>query len=151
MGMLDSELIFSSAQAVTATGDTASTNVYDTGTPYNNAANAEEAQTGENLWINVLINTTVTSGGAATVQAVFQDSPDNSTWTDRLIGASFALAASVAGVILLQVQPPVGTQRYQRIVYRIGTAVLTAGKFDAYMSNTIQRNVQRPSGIPAVG
>lgn len=151
MGMLDSELIFSAAQTVTSTGDTASTNVYDTGASYNNAQNASAALTNENLWIQALVNTTVTSGGAATVAAVFQDSPDNSTWTDRLVGPVVALASLTAGTPLLQVQPPIGTQRYYRIAYRVATAALTAGKFDAYISNTIAYNVQRPSGIPAVG
>lgn len=147
MGMLDQEVIFSDAQVVTATGDTPSTNVYNTG-----GANGQgdAGQTGENLWINAFINTTVTSGGAATVQAVLQDSADNSSFADVVSGPSLALAASIAGAALLQVQPPVGMRQYWRIVYRIGTAVLTAGKFDAYVSNTIQRNITRKSGFPAV-
>lgn len=147
MGMLDSELVLSAAQTPTAIGDTPSTNVYDTGSAIGNAQGAEEALTGENLWLNVTCNSTATSGGAATVQAVLQDSPDNATWTDRLIGQSLAVAAVTKGTVLLQVQPPVGTQRYQRIAYRIGTAVLTAGAFDAFFSNAIQRNIARPSGF----
>jgi hypothetical protein len=144
MGMLDSELQFSIAQVVTATGDTVSTNVYDNG-----GANGQgdNGQTGENLWINALINTTATSGGSATIQAVLQDSADNSTFADVIAGPAVAVASAVAGLSLLQVQPPTGMRRYWRIAWRIGTAVLTAGKFDAYVSNTIQRNVQRPSGF----
>ena len=150
MGMLDSECIFSNAQAVTATGDTASTNVYDTGTPYNNAQDAENALSNENLWINVFVNTQVAGVGSSTA-AVLQTSPDNSTWTDVLSGSLYPPAQLTAGTNIMQVQPPTGTQRYWRIAYRVSGAVLTAGKFDAYMSNTIQRNVQRPSGIPPVG
>lgn len=143
MGMLDNEIIFSAAQAVTATGDTASTNVYDSG-----GANGQGdmGQTGENLWFNVIVNTTATSGGSATVQAVLQDSADNTTFADVVIGKAIAVASVTAGSILLQVQPPPGMREYSRIVYRIGTAVLTAGKFDAYVSNTIQRNIARNSG-----
>ena len=33
------------------------------------------------------------------------------------------------------------------IVYRIGTAALTAGKFDAFVSMDVQRNIARPSGF----
>jgi hypothetical protein len=146
MGYLDSELVLAAAQAPTAIGDTPSTNVYDTGSAYNNAQDAEEAQTGENLWLNVIVNATA-AGAGATVQAVFQDSPDNATWTDRLLGPVVPVANVTKGSALLQVQPPVGTQRYQRIVFRIATAVLTAGQFDAYFSNTIQRNVSRPTGF----
>jgi hypothetical protein len=145
MGMLDSELIFASAQIPTDVGDTPSTNVYDTGSAAGNAQEAENWGTQENLWINAICNTAPTSGG--TIQAVFQDSPDNATWTDRLAGAVKASAACLPGVALLQVQPPVGTQRYWRIVWRIATTAFAAGAFDAYVSNTIQYNVQRPSGF----
>jgi hypothetical protein len=142
-GMLDQEIIFAEAQTVTAIGDTASTNVYDNG----NANTGDNGQTGENLWVQAFVSTTVTSGGAATVQAVLQDSADNSTFADVVAGPAVALAALTAGKALLQLQPPVGMRRYWRVVWRVGTAVLTAGKFDAFVSNTIQYNVQRPSGF----
>lgn len=147
MGMLDQEVMFADAQAATAIGDTASTNVYDTG-----GANGQgdAGQTGENLWVNALVNTTATSAGGATVQAVLQDSADNATFADVVAGPVVAVANATVGAVLLQVQPPVGMRRYWRIVWRIGTAVLTAGKFDGYVSNTLQRNVARQSGIPAV-
>jgi hypothetical protein len=146
-GMLDSEIIYGEAQAVTAIGDTASTNVYDSG----NAVLGDFGQTGENLWVQAICSTTVTSAGAPTVQAVLQDSADNATFADVAAGPVFALAALVAGTTIFALQPPPGMRRYSRIVYRVGTAVLTAGKFDAFISNTLQRNVARPSGIPAVG
>jgi hypothetical protein len=142
-GMLDQEIIFAEAQTVTATGDTASTNVYDNG----NANTGDNGLTGENLWVQAFCSTTATSGGSATVQAVLQDSADNSTFADVVAGPVVAVASVIAGVALLQVQPPPGTRRYWRIVWRVGTAVLTAGKFDAFVSNTIQKNVQRPSGF----
>ena len=103
--------------------------------------------TGENLWINAVVDTTATSGGAATMQAVLQDSADGSTFADVLAGPVVALASITAGAVLLQVQPPVGMRRYFRIAWRVGTAVLTAGKFTAYVSNTLQRNIARQSGF----
>lgn len=141
-GMIDSEIVFAEAQAVTATGDTASTNVYDNGAFQGNAG-----QTGENLWVQAFCSTTGTSGGSATVQAVLQDSADNSSFADVVAGAVFAVAAVLAGTQLLMVQPPPGMRRYWRIVWRVGTAVLTAGKFDAFVSNTLQRNIAKPSGF----
>lgn len=143
-GMLDSELQFAIAQAPTATGDTASTNVYDCG-----GANGQgdNGQTGENLWVNAIVNTSFTTGSAATIQAVLQDSADNATFADVVSGAVFTAANASVGVVLLQVQPPPGMRRYWRIVWRIGTGTMTAGKVDAYISNTIQRNVARPSGF----
>lgn len=142
-GMLDSEIIFAEAQTVTATGDTASTNVYDAG----NAVLGDAGQTGENLWVQAYVSTTVTSGGAATVQAVLQDSADNVTFNDVAAGPVFALAALVAGTRIFALQPPPGMRRYWQVAWRVGTAVLTAGKFDAFVSNTLQRNVPRPSGF----
>jgi hypothetical protein len=147
MGMLDSELVLASAQTPTLVADTPSTNVYDSGSAYANAQDAEEAMVGEQLYVNVICNTVPTSGGAATIQAVLQDAPDNATWTDRLLGPVLGYAAVTKGMPLLQAAPPIGTQRYQRIVFRIAGAALTAGAFDAYFSNTIQRNIQRPTGF----
>lgn len=144
MGMLDSELVLSSAQAVAANGDTPSTNAYDTG-----GANGQgdAGQTSENLWANVVVATTATTGTGATVQAVLQDSADNVTFNDVVAGPVNAIGAVVKGAVLLQLQPPPGMRRYWRVVYRVGTGTLTAGAFDAYISNTIQRNVPRPSGF----
>lgn len=149
MGMIDSELVLSAAQSTSAfgTGDNPSTNVYDTGSAYSNAQDNEAAQTGENLWLNVLCNTAFTSGGGATVQAVLQSSPDNSTWTDVVAGKATAYNSIAAGQSLLTVQPPIGTQRYWRTILRIGTAALTGGAVDSYFSNTIQYNVLRPAGF----
>lgn len=142
MGMLDSSTKFSAAQAVTSTGDTASTNIYDNG-----SANAAEIGLNENLWLNVSVSTTATSGGAATLTPVLQDSADGSTWADALVGPTYALAALTAGASLWLVKPPVGTRRYLRVVYRVATAALTAGKFEAFISLDAQRNVARPSGF----
>lgn len=142
MGMLDVNTKLSAAQAVTSTGDTASTNVYDNG-----SANSSEIGLTEEIWLTVQCSTTATSSGLATVQAVLQDSDDGSTWADVLAGPALPVASVVAGAVLLQTQPPVGTRRYLRVAYRIGTAALTAGAFDAFFGLDVQRNVARPSGF----
>lgn len=142
MGMLDLNTKYSIAQAVTSTGDTASTNVYDVG-----SANSSDIGLNDELWINVVCSTTATSGGSATVQAVLQDSADNSTFADVLAGPALAVANVTQGAVLLQACPPLGLRRYTRIVYRVGTAALTAGKFDAFISMDVQRNIARPSGF----
>lgn len=143
MGMLDSGLVLGEAQAVTAIGTTGSTNSYNAGS----AANGDAGQTQENLWVQALVSTTVTSGGAPTVQVVLQTSSDNATWVTVASGAVFALAALVAGTPIFQQQPPPGMLQYWRVAYVVGTAVLTAGAFDAFISNTLQRNVPQPVGF----
>jgi len=155
MGMLDQEVIFSDSQsAVLSTGDTASTNIYYTG-----GANGQgdAGQTGENLWINVLVGKTAvsTTNTTSTIAAVLQDSVDGSSFADVVVGKAFTATLAgptpiPIGTVLLQVQPPPGMRPYWRIAYRVGTAGMSAGVLDAYVSNTIQRNITRPSGIPAV-
>jgi hypothetical protein len=148
MGMLDNEFMLADGQAVTAVGDTASTNVYDTG---GTNGQGDLGQTNERLWLNIRVDTTVTSGGAATVTGVIQTSDDNVTYTDLVAGKAFALASLTAGTDLLRVQPPPiapgSPSRYYRAVIRVGTAALTAGTFSAYASNTIQRNIARNSAF----
>jgi hypothetical protein len=142
--MLDSEIIFAEGQAVTShSADTASTNVYDNGS----AVLGDAGQTGEHLWVQALVSTTPTSSGSATIQAVLQDSADNSSFADVVAGPVIAYASAPAGTQLLAVQPPPGMRRYWRIAWRIGVADLTAGKFDAFVTESLQRNVARPSGF----
>lgn len=143
MGMLDQSTKLAAAQTVTATGDTASTNTYDSGS----ANSSDISMTGENLWINAAVDTAATSGGSATVQAVLQDSADGTAFADVLAGPVVPVANLTVGTVLLQTQPPAGLRRYFRVTWRVGTAALTAGKFTAYVSNTIQRNIARPSGF----
>lgn len=142
MGMLDVNTKFSIAQAPTALGDTASTNIYDSG-----SVGASDFGLHEAVWLNVLCSTTATSGGSATVAAVLQDSADASSWADVTVGPAIPVASLVAGATLLQLVPPVGLRRYTRVAYRIATATLTAGKFEAFYSSDVQRNVSRPSGF----
>lgn len=148
MGMIDNEVLFSNGQAVTATGDTPSTNTYDCG---GTNGQSDNGQTSERLWINITLDSAFTSGGAATLQGVFQDSADNATFADVVAGPVLALAGLTAGAVLLQVQPPPGTRRYWRTVARGAVAVFTAGTLSSYASQSIQRNIARASGIPAVG
>jgi hypothetical protein len=142
-GMLDSEVVFAESQAVTNTGDTASTNVYDSG----GAVLGDAGQTGENLWVQAICSTTPTSSGSATIQAVLQDSADNSSFADVAVTTALGYASVSKGTRLMALQPPPGMRRYWRIVWRVGTAALTAGAFDAFVTNSLQQNIQRPSGF----
>lgn len=128
---VDSQEYFSTAQAVTSTGDTASTNILDT-------LAAQDEGIGESMYINALCTTTPTSGGSATIQPVLQTSADNSTWVDASLGPALAFATVAAGTMLWQQKLPVGMRRYARVVWRIGTAALTAGNFSAFFTKDLQ-------------
>lgn len=128
--ILDNQTIYSNAQAVTATGDTASTNSYDHGLGNSGVGMAVP---GGGLWLIVKTNAAVTSGGAATVQAVLQDSADNTTFADVMtLNAPAALAALGANRTIAIARFPGVLRRYTRVVYRVGTAALTAGTFSAF-------------------
>lgn len=142
MGMLDNSTKLAIAQAVTATGDTASTNIYDSQSPDN-----AEIGLNEDLWVVATVATTATSSGSATVQAVLQDSADGVTFADVLSGRVAPVASLVEGAELMLAQPPVGMRRYFRVAFRVGTAALTAGAFNAFVSMDVQKNVARPSGF----
>ena len=131
---------FSDAQAPT-TGTTASTNTFDTGT------STRSIGSGEPIWLVVQCVVTATSGGANTTQVVLQDSADDSTYATVLSGVATAVASITAGVNLLRVVLPSDLRRYLRVAYVIATANLTAGNFDAFLTNVIQDNVARPSGF----
>lgn len=138
--LMDSQEIFSTAQAVTSTGDTASTNVLDTGA-------AQDEGIGEPVWLTCLCTTTATSGGSATLAAVLQTSSDNSTYTDAIVGPVVALAGLTAKAVLLQTRLPVGLKRYLRIAWRVATAALTAGNFSAFLTKDVQAYQYGASGF----
>ena len=142
MGMLDNSTKLASAQAVTSVGDTASTNVYDAGD-----ANSADIGIADGLYLNVNCDTKATSGGAATLTPVLQHSSDNTTFTDALVGPTIALAGLAEGASLWKAKFPLGLKRYTRVVFRVGTAALTAGKFTAFYSMGVQHNISQPSGF----
>lgn len=142
--ILDSQEVFSAAQAPTAVGDTASTNQIDTGS-------VSDDGIGEDISVYAKVDTTFTSGGAATLQVVLQSSADNSTYVDKLLSPVYALAALTAGAVLLNAVLPIGpntvSNRYLRVVYRIGTAVMTGGAVSAFIVKNPQAYQFGPNGF----
>lgn len=129
--ILDNQATYAAAQAVTATGDTASSNSYDHG-PGSSGGGAYSP--GGGLWVIAKTNAAVTSGGAATVQAVLQDSADNATFADVMtLSPALALAALGANKTIGMARFPGTLRRYTRIAWRVGTAVLTAGTLSAFV------------------
>lgn len=138
---IDTQETFSEAQAVTATGDTASTNAYDTGAVH-------DAGIGEPIFVFIRTDAAFTSGGAATMQFVLQDSADNSAWADvQTLSPVLALAALTVDTVQVRARLPIGLRRYLRIAYRVGTAVMTAGTVDAYLALDVPANRAYASGF----
>jgi hypothetical protein len=123
--ILDNQAMYATAQAVTAVGDTASTNVYDHG-PGNAGPGAGD------MWLFGKTNAAFTTGAGGTLQAVLQDSADNSTFADvQTLTPVLAVAALPANRIIFQVRLPGNLRRYSRIAWRVGTGVMTAGTVTA--------------------
>jgi Bbp16 len=134
---MDSKLILSSAQAQTSVASHDSTYALDFG-----AANPNLG-TGTPLWLTVAVQTQVTGGtSGSTLQLKVQDAADGSTYatlfeTSIMNAAGLGLTSTfviAAGTKLINQPLPAAVRRYLKVVYVIGTAVLSAGKWDAYVN-----------------
>ena len=123
----DALLVFSDAQAETTVAAHDSDNILDLQGADPNFG------IGTPKYVNIVVNTTCTSGGSATVKVGLYDSSDNSTWTVLAESEAYAVANLTAGKVLMSMSLPAEHERYLKVVYTIATAALTAGKFDAWI------------------
>lgn len=131
---VDADLEFSDTQDGSSfnTGDNASTNVVDLG-----AINQGD---GGGLYLVFQVDTTVTSGGAATVQIELEtdSAAAMSSATQIALTEAIGKAALVAGYT--RVLPlPHDLERYTRVNYLVGAAALTAGEFSAFITKDISK------------
>lgn len=133
--MIDALLKFSGDQAIVNVGDTASTDYADLLAPGNAVARP--------IYLTVLTKTAVTSAGAATVQFVLQtdDNTGFATPAEIVLSDVIGKATLVAGYRRQFTLPVTGLERYVRVAYRVGTAALTAGAFDAYISDAAPNRI----------
>lgn len=140
--ILDTQEAFSEAQSLIAgTGDTVSTNIYDTGA-------AADVGIGEPLFIYAKIGTAVVGAGSTT-QVVLQ-CDDNSAFSSPKefpLTAALAPAALTANAEIAKVRLPIGLERYLRLVYRIAGAAVTAGTVSAYIAVDVPANNAYASGF----
>ena len=144
--ILDKLLMFSEAQAVTATA--ASTDVIDLG-PIDSTR--RDIGVGYPLEFWTTVNTTATASGAATVNVQLQTSPDNSTWTTIASSGDLALSALVAGKRIVSQKVPSGVQKYLRVNYTVGTGPLTAGAFTSGINLDVDNNTPYPTRSKITG
>lgn len=141
--IMDESLEFADAATATATGTANFGDVIDLGT-----GSATDPGHGETVYLVVMVATTVTSAGAATV--AFQLASDsstslatNGTQTIHFTSAAIGKASLTAGTQVLCVPLPSGDlsayERYLGCQIIIGTAALTAGAFDAFLTKDPRR------------
>lgn len=127
--IMDEKLILSEDQAETAVGSHDSTNTLDFG-----VANPNIGE-GTKLVLHVEMSEAANSGGSATVTVDVQHSDDGSSWESLgLKKENIPYSTLTAGYKIFETPLPYDIKRYLKIVYTIGTAALTAGKFNAYIA-----------------
>ena len=126
---------YSDAQAITDTGAANSTNVIDQLAAGDAIANTP--------YLRVKVNTAFTSDGAGTlaVSLLTSDAEDfgSGVTTVPLVDTT-AKTALTAGAVLYQGRLPFGMKRYSKLVYTVGTAAMTAGKVDAFLTEMVATN-----------
>ncbi len=142
--LIDQQNQFSAAQAVTALGSTASTNVVDLGI----ARDVGGAVT-DQLMLLCEVVTAFTSGASGTLQVQFQTSPDNATWSTLAQSDAIPVASLVQGYKFLPGELPGGAQRYVRLNYVVGAAAMTAGALTAGLVPSLDVQPVYPRGYVA--
>jgi hypothetical protein len=136
--IMDSQLNFSSAQAITSSAASSTISAYDQSGGVTNIGNATRfgADLGvfeglDKVKIVVGISTTFTTSNGATLNIQFQGSTDSVTWTTYI--ESGVLAASVLTVgsswVFDWPRKALGAAmpKYVRLYYTVGTGAFTAG------------------------
>lgn len=132
----DNSLIFSANQTAVGmnVGDTASSKEVDFA-----AAGGIVAKP---LWWEVIVKDTIlASGGASSVAPVLQESADNVTYNDLVVGPSIAKASLVTGYRFPPVKVPPKHKRYLRTAFRVITNNLTAGQWDSHLTDAVEVRV----------
>lgn len=162
---LDSEILLSGTVASpgwspTATGDNVSPNTHDTAPLGNQITNAgvtsgnvntyRDLGAGLELYLCVLVTTAVTSGGSATVTFSLVTDTVTPVATFNILMATSAIPkanlTANASVFLPLARGTAMTTLYKRYIAadaNIGTAVLTAGTFEVWITNKVQDNQLR--------
>lgn len=148
MAYVDQQIEFSDSQAVTSTA--ISTNVYDLFTMGLGAGTSDVTPntrlnigSGEDVYL--VVNTAVAatdSGSDATLTVTLETADNEALSTNAQVVATsgtLAFAAfSVAGTNLLKIKiPSFAMRRYLGIRYTVASGPLTAGNFDAFITNTV--------------
>ncbi len=111
--ILDAQLLFSDAQALTVTA--ASTNVYDAGSDRNLGI-------GEKLAVQVTVDVAAAGGGTLTIALQTDDNVGFATPTTVATTAALAAAALAAGAkVILPVPPDTVIERFLRLNYTLVT------------------------------
>jgi hypothetical protein len=141
--IIDTLNAFLAAQAVT---DSAISSVIDLGaTPSLSGLASEEC------YLVIRVHTTATADGAATVKFSLESDSTADLATAPVAHFSTTAVAKeslTAGAVVVAVKLPIEqAKRYLGVRYTVATGPLTAGKFDAYLTDTVPLRTVCADGI----
>lgn len=147
--ILDTYTQFADAEALSTagTGRALVGNVIDLG------AASRDIGNGQPLYLVIQVDTAVTSGGSATVSFELASDAQAAIATDgtatvHYASAAIAKATLVAGYMVAAVALPMGTyERYLGVLANVGTAALTAGKVNAFLTTDVAKWAAYADGI----
>jgi hypothetical protein len=148
--ILDSQLVLSDSQAVTATAISA--NVYDTN-PISGPNATQDIGLGDPMWlvVSTAVTATDTSSDATLTITLESDTVAGLSSSPTVHYSSGAIAFAsfaTAGTRLVAIRLPAGAyKRYVGLRYTVAAGPLTAGQFDAYLTHDLQANVAMASGF----
>lgn len=138
---VDSQLLFSDTQAVTAAA--ASTNLVD-------LSAIRDLGTGEPLFVVVGVDVALTDAGSDSTVTVTVETDDNSGFSSATTSQTlFTIpAVSAAGYqAVARIQPDGANERYIRLKYTPNNGNLSTGSFTAFIAKDIQKYVSYADGI----
>ena len=143
--LMDKENLLSDAQTVTTGSDTGvvSTHKIDLG------AALQDIGLGENLFLVVLVTTTLADTGsnsAVSVDLVQDDAEAFSTPTAIQNIGSFAALAAAGSRLVARIQPEKVTERYIGVQFTSSNGALSAGAFTAFITSNIDSIKHYASG-----
>jgi hypothetical protein len=114
--------------------------------------NVRDIGMGEPLWLVVTVDTTATSGGAATLALNLLTDGDPALGSPVVLATSptLALAALVAGAMIWAVALPIEGNLYERylgIQQVTGAAAFTAGKINANIVRDVAKRKLYPDAV----
>jgi Tfp pilus assembly protein FimT len=148
--ILDTQEVFSDAQAVTATA--ISSNVLDLN-PVAGPNAIQDVGNGEPTWLVVSTQTAATdSGSDATLTVTLESDTDPALATTPVVHYSsgalaFATFSPVNTRFVAIRLPSANYQRYLGVRFTVASGPLTAGKFDAFLTHDINATKAYASGF----
>ena len=138
--ILDSQLLFSDAQALTVTA--ASTNSVDFGL-------TKDLGLGEEIWIALNVDVAFTDADSDSTITVTLEVDDNAAFSSPTVAQTlgvFGALSAVGAVIFARIQPGAVTERYAQLRYTTTNGALTTGSVTAAVVTDIQKQVIYPKG-----